>query len=354
MRRIRNLLRYIVIIGLNVFVMLAFHSYLNLVLLIGLILFPFYSIYGVCKVKQNLTLKISAPADAMARGETFYLYFVLDNPTLFPLVNVTLQVEAENAFYGEKGTHYLNLPVRAGKKTEVTYPVVMEFCGHFRVSVKQIRLMDLLGIYETTVSLQEEAECLVLPTGVERNKEAGEIYRKGVSEAMESREKGYDFSEISGIREYIPGDKLQNIHWKLSVKKDELMVKERVSVSAMQLNVLVDLENDDDMRLEGVLELADSVTRAFVIQNLPFTVHYYSTNLGALRECYIGSEIERQQWLEMLLYDTCYTDGLLVEEMFFKQNTSVGSYLYIGYSRSDEEQAEALVGDRQAIAILRK
>ena len=42
---------------------------------------------------------------------------------------------------------------------------------------------------------------------------------------MESKKKGYDFSEVTGIREYIPGDKLQNIHWKLSAKKDILMVR---------------------------------------------------------------------------------------------------------------------------------
>lgn len=353
MKQIRNLIRYIVIIVLNVFVMLVFHSYVNLILLIGLILFPFYSIYGIYKVKQFLTLQIVVPSEPMEKGSEFYLHFIVHNPTWFPLVNAILKFKVENGFYREEGIQYLNIPVRARKDTEVTYPILMDYCGRFQVSSENIRLLDLLGIYEVTIPMKREAECLVFPNGQERNQEAGNIYMRGVSEAMESREKGYDFSEVSGIREYIPGDKLQNIHWKLSVKKDELMVKERISVSAMQLNVLVELSNDEDMCLEAVLELADSISKAFVIQNLPFTVHYYSMNTGGLRSCYIGNEAERSQWMEMLLYDRCYEDSGRVEDMFFKQNLPVGSYLYIGCSATSIEEENAILGDGQAVAVLR-
>lgn len=353
MRQIRNVIRYIVIIVLNVFVMLVFHSYVNLILLIGLILFPFYSIYGVCTVKQLLTLRIIVPNEPMKKGSEFYLRFVVHNPTYFLLVNATIKFKVENGFYREEGTHYLNIPVRARNDTEVIYPVIMDYCGRFQVCSENIRLVDLLGIYEVTVPIKIEEECLVFPNGGERNQEAGNIYMKGVSEAMESKEKGYDFSDISGIREYIPGDKLQNIHWKLSMKKDELMVKERVSVSAMQLNVLVELSNNADMCLEAVLELADSITKAFVVQNLPFTVHYYSMNLKGIRSCYIGNEVERRQWMEMLLYDRSYEDCGRIEDEFFKQNLPAGSYLYIGYAAGNVGEENVIMGDKQAVAVLR-
>ena len=353
MRRLRNMVRYAFIIILNVFIMLVFHSYVNLILLVGLILFPFYSIYGIHKVKESLTLWIVAPDENMERGSRFYLRFFVKNPTWFPVVNATLKLKVGNQFYQEEGIHYLNLPIRAKKETEVVYPVVMDYSGCFQISSESICLVDLLGIYEVTIPINAETECLVFPGGKERNQEAGRIYMQGVAEAMESREKGYDFSEISGIREYIPGDKLQNIHWKLSVKKDELMVKERVSVSAMQLNVLVELANDKDMCLESVLELTDSITKAFVMQNLPFTIYYYSTNMGELKGCYIGNEIERIQWMEMLLYDRCYEGAGLAEEMFFKQNLAARSYLYIGHALEDAAEGNIISGEKRAAAVLR-
>ena len=352
MRRIRNVIRYLVVIILNIFMMYVFHSYVNLLLLVALVLFPIYSFYGVYRVKQKLTLKIVVPSEHMRREEEFYLRFILHNPTGFPLVNATIKLKAANRFYKEEGIHYLNIPVRARRDTEVVYPVIMDYCGRLVVEAEEIKLLDLLGIYEAVIPVHEEQECLVFPNSTLRNQEAGQLYIKGVSEAMESREKGYDFSEISGIREYIPGDKLQNIHWKLSVKKDELMVKERISVSAQQLNVLVELANDEEMRLEAVLELADSIMKSFVTQNLPFTVYYYSTNLEGLKECYIGNQVEQEQWMEMLLYDQSYTDVGRVEQMFLKENGSAGSYLYIGYA-SETEEEDGIFGEKGIAAVLR-
>lgn len=354
MKRFRSIMRYMIIIILNIFVMWIFHSYLNFLLLIGLLLFPFYSIYGVCQVKKKAEFMLYLPAEPMKKEEEFKLRFVLKNPTIFPLLNATVKLRIANRFYREDGIHFLNIPVRARNKSEIVYPIMMDYCGRFAVKAESIQFADLLGIYEVTLPLTEEKECLIFPSGRERNSEAGRLYVQGVSESMESKEKGYDFSEVSGIREYIPGDKLQNIHWKLSVKKDELMVKERVSVSAMQLNVLVDLANDESMRLEAVLELADSITKAFVSQNLPFTVYYYSTNLGALKESYIGNETERMQWLEMVLYDQSYPDSGRVEELFLKEHPSESSYLYIGFEDGSVNGGYTISGARQTMAVLRQ
>lgn len=352
MKRICNFLRYGIVIALNVFIMVAFHSYVNFVLLVVLILFPFYSVWSLYKVKYRLAFQITVPLEPMEKKDEFYVRFALQNPTWHPLVNATVKLMTANPFYQEKGEHYLNMPVRARKKTEVTYPVEMDYCGRFVVQAEEIRLMDLLGIVETVLPLSEERECMIFPKGELRNQEAGQLYMKGVAEAMESKEKGYDFSEVSGIREYIPGDKLQNIHWKLSAKKDGLMVKERISVSAMQLNVLVELANDDDMRLESVLELADSVTRSFVAQNLPFTVYYYSTNKGALTGTFIGNEEERREWLSMVLYDQSYKDIGRVEKLFLRDISTDSTYLYVGYANGMEE-ADALYGSQQTVAVLK-
>ena len=353
MRQIRNVIRYLVVVMVNIFIMYVFHSYLNLLLLIGLLLLPFYSIYGVYRVKRELSLELVLPKESMEKESEFHLGFILHNPTWFPLVNATIKLTIANRFYEEERVHYLNIPVRARRDTETVYLIMMEYCGRLSVKMEEIKLLDLLGIYEAVIPIQEEQECLIFPKGELRTQEAGQIYINGVSEAMESREKGYDFSEISGIREYIPGDKLQNIHWKLSMKKDELMVKERISVSAMQLNVLVELANDEEMRLEGVLELAAGITKSFVAQNLPFTVYYYSTNLGTLKECFIGNRMEWEQWMEMLLYDRTYADTGRVEQMFLKENVSAGSYLYIGHGVAVTEES-AIFGEKDSIAVLKR
>ena len=354
MKQIGNIIRYLIIVILDIAIMLVFHSYLNFLILVGLVIFPIFSVYSVYKVRSAFSMQLMLPLEPMNKGNEILLRVIAYNPTWFPLLNATVTLNVENTFHGEKGQHTLNFPVRAKKDTEVQYPIVMDYSGRFLVNAKQISFVDLLGICELKMDLNESAECLILPSGVLRNQEAGHIYINGVTEAMESKEKGYDFSEVSGIREYIPGDKLQNIHWKLSVKKDELMVKERVSVSAMQLHVLVELSNDEQMRVDAVLDLADSITKSFVAQNLPFTVYYYSSNLQELESCYIGNEKERIQWLEMMLYNKCYNEVGMVEQRFLESYAGGGAYLYIGFAGGSEITDNMMFGEKDSVAVLRR
>ena len=352
MRQIRNRLRYIIVLCFDIYMMIFFHSYINFLILIALVILPIWSVHAVRMVKKQIGCDIEVPYEPMKKAEEFDVRFILHNQTIYPVLNATLTVLIENRFYAEVSEHQLNLPVRRKGDTHATYHIQMEYCGRFAVTVEKLRLGDLFGLYEVEMPLDKEKECLILPDGQERNQEAGMIYQLGVSEAMESQKKGYDFSEVSGIREYIPGDKLQNIHWKLSVKKDQLMVKERISVSALQLSVLVDLVNDDAMCLEKILELTDSITKAFVKLNYAFSFYYYSVNSGGIREMVIGNEAERKTAFEMMLYDHSYKEIGLIEELFLKQYTA-GTYLYIGYGNAEAASQDVIQLPGNVLAQLR-
>ncbi len=330
MRRFFNGFRYVFFFLFNLFLMLVFHSYLNFVILVGMLAFLVYSVCGVYAVRKSIDLQMKLPLEPMYKGESFQLMILVHNPTIFPLLNAEVSLTLGNSFYSESGTHILTVPVRAKNETKIIYPVTMDLPGRFYAVVDGITIVDLLGIIVWKLPIKREAECLVFPRGTQMFQTALSAYARGVSEASESTGRGYDFSEISGIREYIPGDKLQNIHWKLSVKKDELMVKERVSVSAMQLNIVIELTDNDIVKAENVLDVADGVIRALVESNLAFTVYYYSVRSGELKETSIGNETERNQWMELLLYDSVYPENGKAEEFFVQRNVNGNPYLYIG------------------------
>ncbi|MBE5924266.1 MAG: DUF58 domain-containing protein [Lachnospiraceae bacterium] len=354
MKKIRNLIRYIIVIILDIFMMIVFHSYLNFILLVGLLLFPLYSIIGVYQARSHAGISISAPLEPMVRGEEFLVNINVLNDSFFPLVNVNVNLIVSNSFYNFKGEHTLNIPFRAKHKTKIEYPITMENCGRFYCEVTSLSFVDVLGVLELEKKVDASTQCLVIPTSNDLNAEAGQIYFKGVSEAVESKDKGFDFSDISGIREYIPGDKLQNIHWKLSAKGEDLMVKERVNVSAMQLNILLSLANDEEMCVEGALELADGIMKAFVKQNMPFTVYYYSVNRGELAAEHIVNDIERKQLIEMLLYDVCHDATIDVEDMFVAKHQGQANYLYIGQNDGGADDGNSIVGQKNTVAVLKR
>lgn len=346
MKRVRNFFRYIIVIALDVFMMVTFHSYINFLILIALLLFPVYSVIGVRMAASHLKLEVKLPHEPMDKKSVFHVCFLIHNETVFPILNGNLTTMVENRFYQYYGDHTLNVPLRAKGVTEVEYPVEMEYCGRFVVSVSRIKLWDLTGIYETTIPLSLEKECLVVPHGTAMSQEAGVLYQQGMTEAVESKAKGYDFSEVSGIREYIPGDKLQNIHWKLSSKRDLLMVKERVTISSQQLNVVLDLLNDEHMCLEDSLELFDGVMRGFVAWNLPVIVIFYSQKNAELIETDVNNEEERKKCMELILYHHSYKEAGLVGDVYEKKYPQ-GAYLYIG-TCNDGENVIAELGNSVA------
>ena len=89
----------------------------------------------------------------------------------------------------------------------------------------------------------------------------------GMSEVEETQKKGYDFSEVTDVREYIPGDKLMNIHWKLSAKRDVLMVKERESMSNEQMIIMVSLEGNPQ-EVDRVVSLAYGLIKRLMAENV--------------------------------------------------------------------------------------
>lgn len=64
------------------------------------------------------------------------------------------------------------------------------------------------------------------------------------SDRFSTYKKGDDPSEIFDIREYADGDKIQRIHWKLSSKTGDLMVKEGSLPLMKEIHIFIDLCSD--------------------------------------------------------------------------------------------------------------
>lgn len=78
-------------------------------------------------------------------------------------------------------------------------------------------------------------------------------------------------SEQYEIREYRPGDILRSVHWKLSAKTDELLVREAVEPFCRMLAVTVDRPRDPDAA-DAVYDALDWVLRTLCVKEHAFCV----------------------------------------------------------------------------------
>ena len=95
-------------------------------------------------------------------------------------------------------------------------------CGTYRLTSAKVRVYDMLGLIFFPKTLEVEGEVVVLPIPCI----PAAVPDMSGFKAKGLRKSNNTHSEIYDIRDYVPGDSVKRIHWKLSAKKDTLMIKE--------------------------------------------------------------------------------------------------------------------------------
>lgn len=101
--------------------------------------------------------------------------------------------------------------------TSISYEVSLEERGEQTLGPTTIRLRDALGLIETTHVVENATPLLVFPR-VSIVDPTG-VFPETLGPAVEE-DAGFD-----GLREYVPGDRLRNVHWKSTAKREDLLVK---------------------------------------------------------------------------------------------------------------------------------
>ena len=197
-----------------------------LVLLCLLILVPL-----VCALMQILAmsgLRLSFAAGGNCRtGQNEKIKLSISRKNRLPFGILRVKLVFDNRLFGDTWEKELCLFAEEKIEEDYTFTYNAHDCGEIQVCVQEAECYDLLGLFcwkrqvewmETFVVYPPE---LKLSTEVSKRpatRSFGELYDPG--------RKGQDVSEVSGLRDYVNGDPLHSIHWKLSGKMDRLIVRE--------------------------------------------------------------------------------------------------------------------------------
>ncbi len=193
-------------------------------LLVVLGALPLLSAAGLFLSFRELSLSLGGE-HSVSSGQPLKLTLTASRPGLGGEVRV--RMEWENRVFGSsQSAEYLLAP---GRGREQTYGISLEMasCGVRIIRIREMVCYDLLGIFSRTRRLEEDFTCVVYPYEASmyitqnrhrEREQPGDIY--------DVRKSGTDVSEVFGLREYQEGDPLPSIHWKLSGKMRQLIVRE--------------------------------------------------------------------------------------------------------------------------------
>lgn len=97
-----------------------------------------------------------------------------------------------------------------------------DHCGTQRISAPNVRLYDYLGLFCRRIKTVDSCLFVVEPAPIP----AGVLPEEGMQSNALRPKRGGGFSEEHDLRQYVPGDDLRQIHWKLTAKTGKVVVRE--------------------------------------------------------------------------------------------------------------------------------
>jgi len=216
---------------------------------------------GVWQAARTLTVTALLSDATVQRGEDVKLDIQVKYGGILPIAPLTVDVAAGP----DRPAQQLTLSGMPGSRQRLTLTFHAAHVGVTSPGVKRVVISDLLGMFTVEKSPKAQGgELIVLPLPFD----VGELtYAAGDSGTESMARASEDISNPSDVRTYQQGDALKKIHWKLSARKQELMVRRYEAPVMPDALVLLDSSKpprtaDENAQLDlrdALLETAASV-----------------------------------------------------------------------------------------------
>lgn len=216
---------------------------------------------------------------SIVKGEEVEYSFSIHNedPFLYPYIKVNFQGN-ETVFF--KQFHSKNFSLLPFRRKTFTFKLKGKYRGEYAVGIKSFEFEDFLGLVKLTYHPMESKIVKVTPRIV--NLDNLNIMTDYSSESHSVQNSlSEDTSSISDVRKYVYGDSLKKIHWKLTAKMNELLVKNYESTSNANSVLILDLKRQGDnpeknaVIEDKLIECAVAVVYYCLRNWIPINLVYY-------------------------------------------------------------------------------
>lgn len=293
-------------------------SFLAILLLLELLL-PALSIGLTYFVSRNLQFEVISETSQITSGNTIPVVLSVYNPTIFPLLNLEAEFEYYNLFYHDNTvSHSICLSAQPKKTTTYTLPFETCYSGMFHFCIHRVSVADLLHMKMFVIPFQKTLEIPIFPKRVPLPLIPLPVSNEAAEDSDILQKYGVVSTEFQGVREYIPGDKLQNIHWKMSAKSDDLLVKNPQPVAERLLTIIPELERS---KLEDTIASFYSFCRQLVQNQEIFLVGIFSHTDKTFQFHQIRNMDQLQETIFQLYYSKVYSGSALARSYYTAQNS---------------------------------
>lgn len=283
-----------------------------------------YIIFRILSRKVDIKLKSDNPY--IVREEKVSVSAVINKRSIYPYKKVEFNLKYKSK-YGQ-GECNRRIVLELNDNRIESKKVVTESlpCGYTTFTIENAYIYDILGFGSVSINnISENVNVMVMPTPKPIDIDLPKMpFVSGDESEIFHEDRGRDSSETFEIREFHDGDSMNRIHWKLSSKTDELMIRD--SIAAIETNIYVYFDLSKRINIDEGLE--KSISIAYEMRNLgyAFYIMWFDKDARILRRSLV-SEYEHIENAvsEVMKYDMYEADENVekILERFMNENHEV-------------------------------
>lgn len=234
-----------------------------------MLLLPAFSVLYTLIIYMRFKLGQDLDKRFVTKGDRVSFLFSINNEDflLYPYLKVSLY-GSDTIFENQYQIRNFSLPPFSGRN--YAFELQCNYRGNYEIGIDSVEIEDFFGLIKLRYNVGEPKHVTVYPKIVYLEKfHLRTDFMSEVHSMLNTRDE--DMTTISEIRKYQYGDSMKRIHWKLTARTQELMVRKFQSTSETNTLLLLDLRKNHYSPGENIM-LEDKLIEAVV------AVLYYCLN----------------------------------------------------------------------------
>jgi len=296
------------------------------ILFLAVVVCPLVLFAVLTYIYMRLSIETASVVHVVNKGEAIPISVQIHNPTVFPVEFISITVRFRNSFSAnlKENRQVFYVSVDSRSATNATFNLKSEYAGYVIISISNVRVFDYLKIFSLKKKIPGEIKVAVLPNYYEQTEDLlkDRLKMQFESDYYSDTKSGDDPSEVFAIREYREGDRPQRIHWKLSLKQDQLMIKEFSEPLNCSVVIMIDMGisgyGEPDI-IDSLLECALSLSYSFMMKGQIHYFAWYDSIQGSARRIRIASEKDFFEAIDGLFSCGPYVQDVNLAAVYFAE-----------------------------------
>lgn len=270
------LLMGILVAGLAFFVGGRLPYFLLYVYSLAVLLPMGHSLLGTFFLKGEITL----PAAELAAGENITVKYLVKNPSLIPFPHIEVENDFGYRLTGVRDSRKVfSLQAKDWREEQTVLPCRRR--GFYELGSIRLIIRDILNMAAFKKTITARISLKVYPR-VEPIHSFRIIASQQMGHLKVKDPLFRDYAELADLRQYREGDPVKRIHWKVSARKEELMVKHFEERGDTEVMILLDSfrdhyrEDTEGWTEDQLVEAAASVIDYCLKRNIRVTLCCHS------------------------------------------------------------------------------